>query len=108
MLTRSSKVNGVKLPFLSLGQNTAEGVKPAQCGHSGYALAFTTLRDAGAYLQAKNDSSLELEMIVRPGIARYLDDLQRAGFVGVGFDTTADDDGAVLFTIDDLRAMIAQ
>jgi hypothetical protein len=95
------------LPFLSLGRNTAEGVKPAQCGHSGYALAFTTLRDAGAYLQAKNDSSLELEMIVRQSAARYLDDPERAGFVGVGFDTTADDDGTVLVTIDELPAMLA-
>jgi hypothetical protein len=107
MLTRSSKANGVKLPFLSLGKSTAEGVKPALCEQSGYALAFTTLRDAGNYLQARSDSSLELEMIVRPGVARYLDDLERAGFVGVGFDTQADGDGAVLFSIDELRAMLA-
>jgi hypothetical protein len=107
MLTRSSKVNGVKLPFLSLGRNTAEGVRPAQFGDSAYALAFTTLREAGSYLHAKNDSSLELEMIVRQSATRYLNDLERAGFVGVGFDTQADGDGAVLFTIDELRAMLA-
>lgn len=108
MLTRSSKVNGVRLPFLSLGRNTAEGVKPAQNGESSYALAFTTLRNAGAYLQAKNDTNLELEMIVRQSVARYLDDLERAGLVGVGFDTTANGDDAVLFLIDDLRAMLAK
>jgi hypothetical protein len=107
MLTRSSKVNGVRLPFLSLGRNTADGVKPAQNGESCYALAFTTLRNAGAYLQAKNDTSLELEMIVRQSMTRYLDDLERAGLVGVGLDTKADGGGAVQVSIDELRAMLA-
>jgi hypothetical protein len=107
MLTRSSKANGVRLPFLSLGRNTAEGVKPAQYGESGYALAFTTLREAGSYLQAKNDSSLELELIARQSVCRYLDDLEQAGFVGIGFDTTADGDGAALVSLDELRQMLA-
>jgi len=107
MLTRSSKVNGVRLPFLSLGRNTAEGVKPAQNGNSGYALAFTTLREAGSYLQAKNDSSLELELIVRQSASRYLDGLEEAGLVGIGFDTKADGNGAVLVSLDELRAMLA-
>jgi hypothetical protein len=107
MLTRSSKVNGVRLPFLSLGRNTADGVKPAQCGDSSYALAFTTLRNAGAYLQARNDTSLELEMIVRQSASRYLDELEQAGFVGIGFDTKADGNDATLVSLEDLRAMLA-
>ena len=95
------------MPFLSLGRNTAEGVKPAECGQSRYVLAFTTLRNAGAYLQAKSDSSLELEMIARPGFNRYLDELEQSGFLGIGFDVKADGHDAVLVSLDELRTMLA-
>jgi hypothetical protein len=71
-------------------------------------MAFTTLRHAGSYLQAKNDSSLELELIVRQSVGRYLDGLEKAGFTGIGFDTKTGGDGAAFYSLADLRAMLAE
>lgn len=109
MLTRTSTVKAlsVKLPFLALSRRTEEGSVPAECPDaSGYALAFTSLVNAGSYLQSFQSSDFELELIFRQSVASYLDALERDGLLGVGFDANANRTNT--FTVAELRAMFDQ
>lgn len=106
MLTQASREQGVtvKLPFLALSRRTVNGSVPAECPDaSGYALAFTSLLDAGSYLQAVQSTEFELELVFRQSLTRYLDVLEQDGLLGVGFD--AKPDGSSTFTLAELRAM---
>jgi hypothetical protein len=86
MLTRTSTI---KFPFLALSRRTATGSVPEECSSTGdCALAFTSLVDAEVYLQEHRASDLVLELITRQNFVQYLDALEQAGFVGVGFNGT--------------------
>jgi hypothetical protein len=75
MLTQASTV---RLPFLALSRRTTKGLAPVECpGADGYALAFTTLIDAGAYLQEAKAGDLELELVFRQSLAKYFASLDR-------------------------------
>lgn len=89
----------MKLPFLSLSRRTSNGPVPVDSpGAPGYALAFTTLIDAGTYLQELQVGDLELELIFRQSVDKYLTALEQSGFLGVRFDTDS------MLTLDELRA----
>jgi hypothetical protein len=86
MLTRTSTI---KFPFLALSRRTATGSVPEECcSTSDCALAFTSLLEAEVYLQEHRAADLELELISRQTFVQYLDALEQAGFVGVGFNAT--------------------
>jgi hypothetical protein len=87
MLTQASRPHTVKLPFLALSRRTAGGLVPEECpGADGHVVAFTTLVDAGAFLQQRQRDDLELNLIGRQGVAAFLQAVESAGYVGVGFD----------------------
>lgn len=100
MLTQTRQT--VKLPFLALSRRSTHGPVPVECpGADGYALAFTTLIDAGAYLQEAQAGDLELELVFRQSLAKYLAGLEQGSFLGVGFDPGPD--GATTLTLAELR-----
>jgi hypothetical protein len=107
MLTQASRESAltVKLPFLALSRRTTNGPVPVECpGASGYALAFTTLIDAGAYLQEVQSGDLELELVFRQSLHKYLAALEQSGFLGIGFDASPDCARVTTFPLAELRA----
>ena len=97
----------VKLPFFSISRHIADAPAPIECpGASCHALAFTTLIDAGSYLQVEHLPDIEVNLIYRKSLAQYLDGSEQAGLLGVGFDPKPD--GSVTpFSIAELRTMFA-
>ena len=102
----SAEAVSVKLPFLALSQRNDEGAVPAECPNcSGYALAFTSLVDAGSYLQPDRYSEFELELVFRQSLDKYLDAVERGGLLGVTFDAKSKE--ATTLTVAELRATLA-
>ncbi|MEX2137798.1 MAG: hypothetical protein WD894_00940 [Pirellulales bacterium] len=107
MLNRASSAEclSVKLPFLALSRRNGAGPVPAECPNGkGYALAFTSLVDAGSHLQSNQSPEFELELVFRQSLPKYLDAVERGGLVGVTFD--AKSERATSFTVDELRALL--
>ena len=107
MLNRASSAEcvSVKLPFLALSRRNGEGLVPVECPTGkGYALAFTTLIDAGSHLQSDHSPDFELELVFRQSLAKYLEAVERSGLAGVTFDTRSE--RATTFTVEELRAML--
>ena len=108
MLTEASREQGaaVKLPFLALSRRTTDGPVPVECpGIDRHGLAFTTLIDAGSYLQESHSVDLEIELIFRQSVDQYLDGLERHGFLGVGFDANCD--SATVLALTEMRTMFS-
>ena len=97
----------LKLPFLTISRRTPDGARPVACpGHVNFALAFTALPDASAYLQSQHSPDLEIELVFRQSLAHYLEGLEDAGFLGAHFAASADSSREATFSIAELRAMI--
>ncbi len=110
MLTRASRTeDSVKLPFLSLIRRTDCGSAPVHCSNEReYALAFTTSLDAGAYLRKDRSPELELKLISRHNLSRFLDELEAAGFAGIAFDARPDGTVDSCLPLEQLRLDFAQ
>ena len=91
-------------PFLLL---TRRGIYRAATIGDGtvHALAFSSTKKAGAFMDACQESNWEFALIVRSGLRSVIKDLEAANLVGVCLDPDPDETGGTSIKVAELRAL---
>jgi hypothetical protein len=81
----------LSLPFLVLGRRQGRTQEHLQLPTlAGYAVAFSTIKKANAFMASQGTANSEFTLISRPGLQQFIDDLQKQGLTGVCFNAEPD------------------
>ena len=91
-------------PFLLLRQR---GIYRAATIGDGtvHALAFTSTKKAGAFMEARRESNWEFALVVRSGLQPVIKDIEAANLVGICLDPDPDETGGTSIKVAELRAL---
>lgn len=70
-----------------------------------HALAFTSTKKAGAFMDASGESNWEFALIVRSGLHPVINDLEAANLVGICMDPDPDETGGTSIKVAELSAI---
>lgn len=70
-----------------------------------HALAFTSTKKAGAFMDARRESNWEFALIVRSGLLPVVKDLEAGNLVGICLDPDPDETGGTSIKVAELRAL---
>ena len=97
----------IVFPFLLL---TRRGIyRSATIGDGTvHALAFTSTKKAGAFMDASGESNWEFALIVRSGLLPVIKDLEAANLVGICVDPDPDETGGTSIKVSELRDLATE
>jgi hypothetical protein len=98
-------MKSLALPFLLLTRRLT--YRPTTIGDGRrFAVAFSTLDIAVAFMRATGESNWEFSLVIRTGIEDVAANLQTAELMGVCLDPLPDETGGTAFSIAEIRSVV--
>ncbi len=76
------------------------------CDGTVHALAFSSTKKAGAFMDASRESNWEFVLVVRSGLQSIIKDLEAADFVGICLDPDPQQTGGTSIKVAELKALV--
>lgn len=89
--------SSIQFPFWMVARRHADGPRAVELdGAPGHAIAFTTAENATRYMVDRGETAWENRLVARSTLRSLLEELRRAGLLGICLDPTADHCGSLI------------